>query len=150
MGSIIICQIAGLIGSVFTMPAVQTWYQTLNKPSLTPPDWLFAPVWIFLFLLMGVSLFLIWRKGPDEREVRHALVIFGAQLILNILWSVLFFGLKSPPAAFIEIAVLWIMILLTIRYFYRISKAAGMLLVPYILWVSLAAFLNFSIWMLNT
>jgi benzodiazapine receptor len=146
---ILICQCAGLIGSLFTRPSIPTWYATLDKPHFTPPNWIFSPVWISLFLLMGISLFLIWRRGLVERKVRVALGFFGAQLIFNILWSMLFFGLRSPLAGFIDIAVLWVAIALTIFYFLKVSKTAGLLLVPYIVWVSFASMLNGYIWRLN-
>lgn len=149
IASIIICQLAGFIGSLFTSPAIPTWYETLRKPSFNPPNWLFSPVWITLFLLMGISLFLVWKKGMKERIVKVGLSLFAIQLMLNILWSILFFGLKSPLLAFIEIIILWFAILLTILKFFKISKPAGLLLLPYILWVSFAAFLNFFLWNLN-
>ena len=147
--SIVICQLAGVIGSVFTTPAIPTWYATLKKPSFTPPNWVFSPVWITLFVLMGIAAFLVWNKGLGDRWVKIALSIFAAQLILNVLWSVMFFGLRSPLAGLIDIAVLWIAILVTILYFLKVSNMAGILLIPYILWVSFAAVLNFSIWRLN-
>ncbi|NIM89956.1 MAG: tryptophan-rich sensory protein [Candidatus Aminicenantes bacterium] len=148
-GSIIICQLAGFIGSLFTTPAIRTWYKTLTKPAFTPPNFIFSPVWITLFLLMGISLFLVWQKKHKDREVKIALLFFTAQLILNTFWSILFFGLKSPLWAFIEIVILWLAILVTIIKFFKVSKPAGYLLLPYILWVSFAAFLNFSLWRLN-
>ncbi len=147
--SIIVCQMAGVVGSVFTTPAISTWYATLKKPAFTPPNWLFSPAWITLFALMGLSAFLVWRKGLDQEGVKTALSIFVIQLILNALWSVMFFGLRSPLAGLVEIVCLWVAILVTILYFWRISIPAGILLVPYILWVSFAAVLNFSIWRLN-
>lgn len=137
------------MGSVFTRISVGTWYAALKKPSFTPPNWVFSPVWITLFVLMGIAAFLVWNKGLSDQKVRIALSIFSVQLILNVLWSAMFFGLRSPLAGLIEIAVLWIAILLTILYFFRVSNTAGMLLIPYILWVSFAAVLNFSIWRLN-
>lgn len=146
---ILLCQCAGFIGSLFTRPSISTWYATLEKPIFTPPNWIFSPVWITLFLLMGISLFLIWRRGLAERKVRVALTFFGAQLVFNIVWSVLFFGLRSPLAGFIDIALLWIAIALTIFYFLKVSKMAGVLLIPYIVWVSFAAVLNGYIWRLN-
>ncbi len=149
IASIIICQLAGFIGSLFTTPAIPTWYRTLIKPSFTPPNSIFSPVWISLFLLMGISLFLVWQKNLKERKVKAALLFFTVQLVLNILWSILFFGLKSPLGAFIEIIILWFAILLTIIKFFKVSKPAGYLLLPYILWVSFAAFLNFFLWNLN-
>lgn len=147
--SILICQLAGLIGSVFTTPAIPTWYRTLTKPSFTPPNWLFSPVWISLFVLMGVSAFIVWHRGLSDKQVKIALGMFIVQLVLNTLWSVMFFGLRSPLAGLIEITILWIAILLTVLRFLRISTTAGILLIPYILWVSFAAVLNFSIWRLN-
>jgi tryptophan-rich sensory protein len=147
--SLIVCQFAGFIGSVFTTPAIPTWYVTLNKPPFTPPNGLFSPVWTFLFVLMGISAFLVWSKGLDDKRVKTALSIFAVQLILNILWSVVFFGLRSPLAGLIEIVILWIAIWLTILNFFKVSKTAGLLLLPYILWVSFAVVLNFFIWRLN-
>ena len=149
VSSILICQCTGFIGSFFTRPSVPAWYATLDKPAFTPPNWLFSPVWLTLFLLMGISLFLIWRRGLAEKTVRVALGFFGLQLIFNIVWSVLFFGLKSPLAGLIDIVVLWVAIVLTIFYFFKISKIAGVLLLPYIVWVSFASVLNFFIWRLN-
>jgi len=149
IASIMICQLAGFIGSLFTTPAIPTWYKTLTKPSFNPPNSIFSPVWITLFLLMGISLFLVWQKNHKDRKVKIALLFFAVQLVLNILWSILFFGLKSPLGAFIEIIILWFAILLTIIKFFKVSKPAGLLLLPYILWVSFAALLNFSIWNLN-
>jgi benzodiazapine receptor len=147
--SVVICQCAGFIGSLFTTPAIPTWYASLAKPSFTPPNGVFAPVWITLYFLMGISAFLVWRRGMDDHRVRKGLVLFGVQLILNVLWSALFFGLRSPLAGLIDISILWVAILLTILYFFRIAIAPGVLLIPYILWVSFAAALNVSIWMLN-
>ena len=147
--SIIVCQCAGLIGSVFTMSAIPTWYATLQKPPFTPPNWLFAPAWITLYLLMGISAFIIWRRGLDNRWVKQALIIFLIQLILNALWSVAFFGLESPLYGVIVIAALWVAILLTILKFFKVSSGAAVLMLPYILWVTFAAVLNVSIWVLN-
>ena len=147
--SIIVCQLAGVLGSIFTRPSIPTWYATLKKPSFTPPDGVFSPVWVTLFVLMGIAAFLVWNKGLSDQRVKIALSIFVVQLILNFLWSVMFFGLRSPLVGLIEIVVLWVVILLSILYFLKVSNIAGILLVPYILWVSFAAVLNFSIWRLN-
>ena len=147
--SIVICQLAGVIGSFFTFPSISTWYAALEKPSFNPPNWIFSPVWITLFILMGVSLYLVWIQGTKTKYAKMALALFGIQLSLNILWSIIFFGLKSPFFAFIEIVILWVAILLTILKFSKISKTAAYLLIPYILWVSFAAVLNFSIWVIN-
>jgi len=147
--SIVACQCAGLIGSIFTRSAIPTWYATLQKPSFTPPNWLFAPAWVTLYVLMGISAFLIWRRGFDDRRTRTALIVFLIQLILNALWSIAFFGLESPLYGVIVIVALWVAILFTLLRFFRISTAAGILLIPYILWVSFAAALNISIFILN-
>lgn len=146
---IILCQLAGMIGSFFTRPAIPTWYASLKKPFFTPPDWVFAPVWIILYILMGIAAFLVWRKGWHQKQNRSALIFFGIQLILNALWSFMFFGLRSPLAGFIEISILSVAILLTIQSFLQISRIAGLLLIPYFLWVALASGLNLSIWVLN-
>ncbi|MCX7784825.1 MAG: tryptophan-rich sensory protein [candidate division WOR-3 bacterium] len=147
--SIIVCQGAGFVGSIFTTPNIPVWYATLKKPSITPPNWLFAPVWTILFLLMGISAYLVWRYDLANPRVRIALIIFIIQLIVNISWSLVFFGLKSPSAGFFVIIALWLLILLTIIHFTNISIAAGILLIPYILWVSFASVLNFMLWQLN-
>jgi translocator protein len=146
--SIILCQLTGFLGSLFTTPAIPTWYQTLHKPFFTPPNWIFSPVWISLFVLMGVSLFLVWRR-QDHPKAKTALIFFFIQLILNILWSAAFFGLKSPLLGLMDIVLLWIAILFTILNFFKVSKFAGALLIPYLLWVSFATLLNFSLWILN-
>ena len=147
--SIVACQCAGVIGSIFTAPAIPTWYAALEKPPFTPPSWLFAPAWITLYLLIAIAAFLIWRQGLGEEGVKSALGIFLVQLVLNALWSVVFFGLQSPLYGMVVIIALWVAILLTILRFFRLSTAAGALLLPYILWVSFAAVLNISIWVLN-
>ena len=140
---------AALLGSLFTRNAISDWYANLNKPFFTPPNWLFGPVWTALYVLMAVSAAIVWHKGLDKAAVRIALALFLLQLILNSLWTPLFFGLKMPLVAFIEILLLWIAIGLTILAFARVSIAAAVLLLPYILWTSFAAVLNFSIWLLN-
>jgi len=141
--SILICELAGMVGSIFTVSSVKTWYVTnLVKPSFNPPSWVFGPVWTTLFLLMGVALYLVWQKKKISKW-------FWIQLILNILWSGLFFGLKRPDLAFLEIIILWITILKTIVDFKKVNKSASWLLIPYLLWVSFAAFLNLAIVRLN-
>ena len=148
--SILICQGTGFIGSIFTTSSVKSdWYINLNKPSFQPPDWLFGPVWVVLFLLMGISLYLIWNTRGDEVKIAIPLGIFLFQLILNIVWSYFFFYLRNPLWALIEIFILWIAILITILFFYRINKSAGILLTPYLLWVAFATVLNFFLWNLN-
>jgi len=147
--AIIVSEGAGIIGSVFTAPLIESWYAGLIRPQLAPPNWIFAPVWTLLFLLMGISAFLIWEKGLNRKDVKIALSIFAGQLVLNTLWSIIFFGVHSPGWAFVEIIFLWIAILATIITFARISKLAGLLLLPYIIWVSFAGYLNFMIWLIN-
>lgn len=148
--SIMICLFAGLMGSLFTSPAIPGWYATLAKPAFSPPNWIFAPVWTTLFVLMGISMYLVWNKGLQNRDVKISMLMFGIQLVLNVLWSFLFFGLRSPLYAFVEIIILWFAIAYTIQNFLKTSRTAGLLLVPYILWVSFAAFLNLYIWNLNS
>jgi tryptophan-rich sensory protein len=147
--------LAGAIGSVFTSSSIPNWYAGLLKPALNPPNWLFGPVWTILYLLMGISVFLVWKKENEPEflnqklKIKNALLIFIGQLSLNASWSILFFGLKNPGLAFIEIIILWFFILFTIIKFFQISKTAAYLLLPYIFWVSFATYLNFLIWQLN-
>lgn len=147
--AIAVSQLAGIIGSIFTASSVETWYVDLRKPDFTPPSWIFGPVWITLYTLMGIAAWLVWRKGLQHKTVRIALLFFAAQLVLNALWSVIFFGAQAPFAAFIEILFLWLTIVLTIVSFFKVFTWAGVLLVPYIVWVSYATVLNGFIWKLN-
>jgi len=147
--ALVISQLAGIIGAIFTTPAIDGWYAGIVKPALNPPSWIFGPVWTTLFVLMGIAAFLVWKQGLERRDVRIALGIFVGQLVLNTLWSIIFFSLQSPGGAFIEIIFLWLAILATIVTFAKISRPAAWLLVPYILWVSFASYLNYAIWMLN-
>ncbi|MDO8618785.1 MAG: TspO/MBR family protein [Candidatus Daviesbacteria bacterium] len=140
--SIVICLGAGIVGSFFTASSIPTWYQTLNKPFFSPPNWIFAPVWILLYILMGYSLYLVWAK-------KKVPTIFWVQLILNTSWSIVFFGFRNPVLALINIAALWISIFLTIKAFSKINKLASRLLWPYLVWVSFATFLNLAIVFLN-
>lgn len=149
-----VSELAGVIGSVFTASAIPTWYASLEKPALNPPGLVFGPVWTALYFLIGVAAFLIWKKldeaGPAEKSrPKIALAIFGLQLAFNAVWSVIFFGLQNPGAAFLDIIALWFAIILTVFVFYKISKPAAVLLLPYLAWVTFAAYLNFAIWMLN-
>jgi len=146
--AVLISELAGVIGSVFTFPSVSGWYQTLQKPALNPPGWIFGPVWTGLFLLMGIAVFLVWRRTRTKGR-RVALFAFGIQLALNVCWSIIFFGLHQPGWSLVEIVVLWIAILCTTVLFYRQSKPAAILFLPYLLWVTFATYLNFEIWSLN-
>src|SRR4030042_619653 len=148
VASVILCQIAGFLGALFTTPTIPTWYATLRKPFFTPPNWIFSPVWISLFILMGISLFFVWQR-TDHPKFKIAFIFFFVQLILNVFWSAAFFGLRSPLLGLIDIVLLWIAILLTTQNFLKVSRMAGFLLFPYLLWVGFAALLNFSLWILN-
>jgi benzodiazapine receptor len=147
--SIIICQMAGVIGSALTAGSVAEWYPTLIKPSFAPPGSTIGLIWIILFTLMGISLFLVWREAPENPAARTALYFFAAQLIVNVSWNAAFFTLRSPANGLVVIAILWILILITIVKFWPINKTAALLLVPYIGWVSIAAYLNYLLWALN-
>ncbi len=151
-----VSELAGVIGSVFTISAIPTWYAGLVKPALNPPGWVFGPAWTTLYALMGVSLFLVWKHHSNILENMRMLRIwkigiaaFFVQLFLNTLWSIIFFGLHSPGWALVDIVALWLAIVWTIAVFYKISKPSAYLLVPYLLWVSFAAYLNYSIRALN-
>lgn len=145
--SIGLCLGTGLLGSIFTGPSITTWYATLNKPAFSPPNWVFAPVWTTLFILMGISLYLIWIT--KDRLKQKAFNLFFVQLALNVLWSILFFGMHNPILAFVDILILWWTIFLTIKAFSKINKLAGQLLWLYLAWVSFATLLNLSIIILN-
>lgn len=147
--AVVVSELAGIVGSIFTVSAIPTWYTTLVKPALNPPSWIFGPVWTTLYALMGIAAFLVWKKGWDRKDVRNALTVFGLQLVLNTIWSIIFFGLHSPFFAFVDIVLLWLAIVWTMILFYKISKPAMWLLVPYILWVSFASYLNFMLWTIN-
>ena len=148
-GSLAACFLAGGIGSIFTSAAIPTWYASLTKPAFTPPNGVFGPVWSTLYLLMGISLFLVWRMGSSIPGVSIALAFFWSQLLLNTLWSISFFGLRSPLLGLLNIALLWGLILITLILFLRVNRPAGLLLLPYLLWVSYASALNLAIWKLN-
>lgn len=147
--AILFCLIVGSLGSLVTVTGPGSWYSTLQKPFFAPPNWVFAPVWITLFILMGIALYLVWQCGTENREVKMALGIFGVQFFLNVIWSFLFFGLMSPLLGLIDIILLWVMIVVTIRAFYRVKKSAAYFLIPYIAWVTLASALNGAIYFMN-
>lgn len=148
--SIAVCQFVGFFGSSVTIPSIGSWYKLLNKSPLNPPNWIFAPVWTILFLLMGISLFLVFNKKiKSKKQKQIAIFWFGLQLLLNFLWSFQFFSLHLPFLAFVDIILLLIAIFICIKKFYPISKFASYLLYPYFLWVTFASFLNISIVILN-
>jgi tryptophan-rich sensory protein len=145
IGWIFLCALAGVIGAYFEPGS---WYQTIAKPSFTPPNWLFPVVWPILYVCMGVAAWLIW-KDYGFSESRRALKWFGLQLVLNAGWSWLFFDRHSIATALGEILLLWVAIIFTVLLFWNKNKWAGGLMIPYLIWVSFAAALNFSIWQLN-
>jgi len=147
--SLALTLMVGGVASFFTSSGVNGWYAVANKPSFNPPNWLFAPVWTVLYILMGIALYLVWKNETDKAVKQTALIIFAVQLGLNFFWSFIFFYAQQPGWAFIEIMAMWIAILLTILWFGKISTVAAWLLVPYISWVSFATVLNFYIWKLN-
>ena len=149
VASIAVAEIAGGIGAIFTVSAIPSWYALLAKPPLTPPGWVFGPVWNVLYLMMGVAAFLVWRGGWHRREVRVALGIFLFQLALNVLWSVIFFGLRRPGFAVLDIIALWLAIAWTTGRFREISEKSAWLLAPYLAWVTFASYLNIGLWLLN-
>jgi tryptophan-rich sensory protein len=144
----LIAQAAGFVGSLYTVSSVGGWYLTIQKPTWNPPSWVFGPVWVTLYALMGVAAAIVWQR-QDVRGASLAIWIYAVQLLLNVLWSFLFFGLKNPGIAFAEIVALWIAILMTTVLFWKVSSFAGALMLPYLAWVSFALYLNFTIWRLN-
>jgi len=147
--SIIVCLSAGLIGSLFTFAAIPTWYAALTKPSFSPPNWIFGPVWTTLYILMGIAMYLVWKKGTKKKSVRQALALFLIHLGFNAGWSIVFFGLHSIFGGMVVIIILWGLIVAVIREFYRIDRQAAYFLIPYFVWVSFAGVLNFSLLLLN-
>ncbi|MDD2985392.1 TspO/MBR family protein [Flavobacterium sp.] len=147
---VVVCLAVGYGSGIVTQSAIETWYVTLEKPFFNPPNWLFAPAWTTLYILMGISAGIIWSKMDNmPKLVKKALWVFAIQLILNALWSFLFFGMQNPLLALIEILLLWLLIFETMKVFKPIDSLASKLLIPYILWVSFATLLNASIWWLN-
>jgi len=147
--SILVPLLVGASAGFFTSSGVNGWYATASKPWFNPPNWIFAPVWTALYILMGIALFLVWKAETDKNIKQTAIILFSVQLTLNFFWSFIFFKLQLPGWAFAEIILMWIMIFITILWFGKISSAAAWLLVPYISWVSFASILNYAIWKLN-
>jgi tryptophan-rich sensory protein len=150
VGSVLLCEAAGGIGSIFTRDSLKEWYPSLEKPSFTPPGWVFGPVWTSLYALMGASFYVAERQQEEgSNEAKASRVLFGIQLVLNALWSYVFFGRRSPSWALVEIVFLWAAIVATTVTFWRISRTAALLMLPYLLWTSFATLLNYKIWSLN-
>lgn len=150
--SIIVCELTGLLSIPFTNASISTWYAFLTKPPFTPPNWVFGPVWTLLYFLMGIALFLIWHTkttAKNKHQKQIAISLFFVQLLLNFLWSFIFFYLKQPFTAVIEIVMLWIAIVYTIVLFRKFSVTAAWLLIPYLIWVSFASYLTLAIWLVN-
>lgn len=147
--SLAIPLLIGFLGSFFTRPEIGDWYQTIEKPSWNPPSAVFGPVWTFLYVLMGISFFLVWKQRANDDQKTNAILFYFTQLILNLAWSFIFFSEHQIGWAFVEICLLWVVILICIFLFARINKTASWLLVPYISWVTFAGILNYTIWMLN-
>lgn len=149
LGAVLVCEAVGLVAGWATQTSVATWYPTLAKPGFTPPDWVFAPVWTVMYALMGIAAVLVWRCDATQTPVRTARMAFGIQLVLNGGWSFAFFGARSPGLGLIVIVLLWGTLAWTVDRFFRVRRAAGWLLVPYLVWVSYALALNAAIWEMN-
>ena len=147
--AVIVCLGIGFMASFATQSSVNDWYVTLNKPSFNPPDWVFAPVWTALYILMGVAAGMVWARGFYHKWVKTALYHFGFQLVFNALWSIVFFGFKQPFWALLVILTLLVLIILTIKWFKVVSTTAAWLMVPYLIWICFATLLNYEIWVLN-
>jgi tryptophan-rich sensory protein len=147
-GYVLLCVVVSGLGGLATETGVDDWYRTLVKPGFNPPDWIFAPVWTVLYLMMAVAAWRVWRTATTV-DRRRALAAFGVQLGLNLLWSILFFGFQQIGLALFEIALLLSAIAVCVVLFWRVERLAGQLLVPYLLWVAFAATLNLSLWLLN-
>ncbi len=147
--SILLCVFIGFLSSIAMQTSIDTWYITLNKPSFTPPNWIFGPVWIILYIMMGISAGIVWSKGFYHKWVKIALYHFGFQLLLNAAWFIFFFGLQNPLIALLDIIALFILLLFTIKWFTVVNSTAAYLLIPYVVWVAFATTLNFGIWQLN-
>jgi len=149
VGAVVLVGAAALVGSLFSYDGTSEWYRQLEKPEWNPPSWVFGPVWTFLYILIALSAWVIWLRR-DRANVWPALVVFVVQLLLNALWSVLFFGLRRPDLALVEIVLLLAVIVANLVVFWRISRLAGALLIPYLIWTGFATVLNYMIWRLNT
>ena len=149
IAAVLVCELVGIASTPFTIAAIPTWYAHITKPPFSPPNWIFGPVWTLLYLMMGVSFYYIWILGWKKKKVKQAAVVFLLQLLLNFLWSFLFFGLHAPLLGLLDIIGMVILIVMTIQKFYPLSKTAAYLLIPYVLWVGFATLLNLSIAVLN-
>ncbi|MFW5924396.1 MAG: TspO/MBR family protein [archaeon] len=149
--AVVATELVGASGAIFTSQGLESWYPALERPEFAPQNWVFAPVWTTLFLLMGVAVWLVWREasGDHSRAARFAIGVFAAHFVVNVAWSAVFFGQQSLSGGLVVIGVLWLAIVATILAFGRVDRRAGLLLVPYLLWVSFASYLNYAFWTLN-
>lgn len=149
--AILLCEAVGASGGVFTAMGLESWYPSLTKPALSPPNWVFGPVWTTLFALMGVAVWLVWRgiEGDQADAARRALWVFAGHFVLNLTWSAVFFGARSLSGGLVVLVLLWVSIIATMWAFARVDRWASLLLVPYLVWVGFAGYLNFAIWVLN-
>lgn len=147
--SILLCLGVGALSSALSMGTMGA-YSELKQPAFAPPSWIFGPVWTILYIMMGIAAYRIWMLGLENDQVRDALFFFGAQLVFNFMWTILFFRFELRGLAFLEIIILLVLIIITTVKFYKLDQTAGYLMIPYILWVSFASVLNYSIWELNT
>lgn len=147
---IIICELTGIISALLSNTSDNPWFDTIAKPSWNPPDAVFGPVWTTLYLLMGIALWVVWFDKPDGKSKAPAITVFAVQLLLNFLWSIIFFRMQSISGALIDIIILDVLIVVTMVLFSRHSKIAAYLLIPYLMWVLFATYLNFTIWQLNS
>jgi tryptophan-rich sensory protein len=149
LGWIALCEAAGIVGSFFTVSAIPTWYATLARPSFSPPNWVFGPVWTVLYMLMGIAVYRVWRLGMHKPAVKTAVSLFIVHLFFNAIWSILFFGAKNIPLAFVDITVIWVTLIYIIFRFEKLDRASAYLLLPYLAWISFATVLNYNYWLLN-
>ena len=149
MGWIVLCQLAGVVGAVATVSSVTTWYTTLAKPWFAPPNWVFGPMWITIYTMIGIAAYLIWKNGIEKPSVRFAMMVFGIQLVLNTIWSFVFFGLRWPLGGFLFILVVLATVIYNAYLFYKIDKRAGYLYGLYIAWGSFATMVALFVWLLN-
>lgn len=149
LGWIALCEAAGIIGSFFTVSAIPTWYATLVRPSFSPPNWVFGPVWTALYMLMGIAVYRVWRLGMNKPAVKSAVVFFLVHLFFNAIWSMLFFGAKNMPLAFVDISIIWVTLIFIIFRFEKLDRVSAYLLLPYLAWISFATVLNYNYWLLN-
>ncbi|WP_103069545.1 TspO/MBR family protein [Aquimarina sediminis] len=147
--ALLLCVLIGFLSSIATQTSLNTWYSSLNKPSFTPPNWIYGPTWVLLYILMGIAAGIVWSKGFYHKWVKTALYHFGFQLLLSAAWPIIFFGLQNPLIALLDIIALFILLLFTIKWFTVVNSTAAYLLIPYVIWVAFVTALNFGIWQLN-